>query len=259
MGGLLYKDFVAVKGKRLVWSFVILTVIFCALRMAFPGTSDIPFFMVEDNAGETVNMLDFFFGMMEGSFLIGVISMINNMQGNILAYDGKSRIHGYLFSMPFQRKGYVASKYLFIAIAIYVGFSCYCIWHVISVAFMRPGRFADVSQILMAFALPLMCLLLCVSAVEMPMYFLLGKAKSTMIRVCFWMLVAFFAIGYLLFGDMKVLSSWDFGVLIRWLEAHNFELVLLSVLSPMISLGLYYVSYRITVHCYERKEEFDED
>lgn len=91
------------------------------------------------------------------------------------------------------------------------------------------------------------------------MYFLLGKAKSTMIRVCFWMLVAFFAIGYLLFGDMKVLSSWDFGVLIRWLEAHNFELVLLSVLSPMISLGLYYVSYRITVHCYERKEEFDED
>ena len=38
MGGLLYKDFVSINGKKLVWILIIGTVLFFGLRVAFPGT-----------------------------------------------------------------------------------------------------------------------------------------------------------------------------------------------------------------------------
>ena len=41
MGGLIYKDFVAVRGKRLAWILSSLTAVYIMLRMFFPGTEDI--------------------------------------------------------------------------------------------------------------------------------------------------------------------------------------------------------------------------
>ena len=55
MGGLLYKDFVAVNriGKvKVTWFFTILTLVFIVLRVAFPGTSNDVDFLVTNEAGD---------------------------------------------------------------------------------------------------------------------------------------------------------------------------------------------------------------
>ena len=76
MGGLLYKDFISVKGKLNVWIMVVLTILFLVLRVQFPGTEDLKGFIVENDAGEMVNILDTFFVMgeiiilMMGSYFI---------------------------------------------------------------------------------------------------------------------------------------------------------------------------------------------
>ena len=61
-----------------------------------------------------------------------------------------------------------------------------------------------------------------------------------------------------LFGDLTVLDRWDISKLVEWADTHAFELTLVSIVSPVISLLLFYVSYRITTFFYERKEGIDE-
>lgn len=61
MGGLLYKDFVAAKGKKLVWILVIATIVFTVLRMLFPGTAAFEDLVATTEDGKTVNMLDSLF------------------------------------------------------------------------------------------------------------------------------------------------------------------------------------------------------
>ena len=136
MGGLLYKDFVAVRGKRFIWILVLLTIIFVALRMIFPGNTI--FFdlgSVTEN-GVTVNLLDTYFLL--GEFLVIWMGCYytNDLASKILQYDQKDKIRGYLFSMPVKKSTYVAAKYIFIGITAYVFFSFYEIWHIISLSTM---------------------------------------------------------------------------------------------------------------------------
>ena len=52
MGGLLYKDFTALRGKRLLLVLIILTFAYTILRINFPGASEISGFMATNEAGE---------------------------------------------------------------------------------------------------------------------------------------------------------------------------------------------------------------
>ena len=258
MGGLLYKDFISVKGKTNVWTMIILTLVYIVLRRLFPGTADMKGFLVENDAGEIINILDTFFVMGECIILICGVYFINAWCSKIVMSDEKNRIRGYLSSMPLNKKSYVASKYIFIGITAYVIFSLYMIWHVVDLAFMREGYMKEVSYLLSGFALTIVSFMLFSAAVEIPLYFLLGKGKAKMVEVVFWMFWGFLALGFLLFGDLKLVENWDIGVAIQWANAHEFELTMFSVVSPMIVLVLYYVSYGITAHFYARKEETNE-
>ena len=61
MGGLLYKDFVAVKGKLmvLIWTGVIIA--FTVLRMMFTGYGAGSAWRAEDVTGQMTNLVDAFF------------------------------------------------------------------------------------------------------------------------------------------------------------------------------------------------------
>ena len=258
MGGLLYKDFISVKGKLNVWIMVVLTVLFLVLRVQFPGTEDLKGFIVENDAGETVNILDTFFVIGEIIILMMGSYFINAWCSKIVMSDEKSKIRGYLSSMPFNKKSYVASKYIFIGIVAYVILSVYLVWHVIDLAFMRPGHMIEVSYLGSGFSLTLISLMLFVAALELPLYFLLGKGKARLVEVGFMMLLGFLTLGFLMFGDLNLISNFNILVLIDWANAHEFELMLLSTLSPVIVVLIYYASYRVTAHFYLRKEEANE-
>ena len=71
-------------------------------------------------------------------------------------------------------------------------------------------------------------------------------------------MVGFAVVALFLFGDLTVLDRWDLSKLVEWMDAHGFEVTLVSIVSPVISLLLFYVSYRIIAFFYERKEGIDE-
>ena len=96
MGGLLYKDFVAIRGKRFVWILILLTIIFTALRMIFPGTT--VFFglgAVTEN-GEIMNFMDVYFFLGEFLMIWMGCYYTNDLATKILQYDQKDKIRGYL-------------------------------------------------------------------------------------------------------------------------------------------------------------------
>ena len=258
MGGLLYKDFVSVKGKTNIWVTVVITVLFLVLRMMFPGTEDITGFVFENDAGEMVNFIDTFFFQAEFAILFSGAFYINVWASKIVMSDEKNKVRGYLLAMPFDKKSYVASKYIFIGIVAYVEFSVYMVWHVADLAFMREGRIMDITYLCSGIALPLVCFMLLTAAFEFPLYFLWGKAKAKMVTIGFWMVIGFLVLWFLMFGDLNLVANFDFEVLVNWANHHEFELVLVSVLSPIIVMVIYYVSYHITAHFYVRREEANE-
>lgn len=258
MGGLLYKDFVAIRGKRFIWILVLLTIIFVALRMIFPGNTI--FFnlgSVTEN-GVNVNLLDTYFLL--GEFLVIWMGCYytNDLASKILQYDQKDKIRGYLFSMPVKKSTYVASKYIFIGITAYVFFSFYEIWHIISLSTMGDELSINLSYVIASFAIPFMCFTLFVTAIELPMFLLMGKEKAKMIKVGFILFISFLVLWYLLFGDLSLVENWDLENLVNWVDAHGFLLTFLSIISPVITVAFSYVSYRIAIFFYGRRESFDE-
>ena len=254
MGGLLYKDFTALRGKRLLLVLIILTFVYTILRVIFPGTSEINGFMITNEAGEKINIIDSFFFMATLFILCFGCYFINSWSSKILTFDEKNKIRNYISSMPFSKKTYVASKYIFIAISTYIMFSFYMLWHVITMAFMGESSIKESTYLIAGFSIPFICITLLITAIELPMFLVLGKGKAMMVKVAISMIIGIVVLGYLLFGDLNVLENFDIGLVIKWAESHEMELVLLSILSPVITMILYYCSYRIALRLYEKKE-----
>lgn len=249
MAGLLYKDFAAVRGKRVVLVLSVLTVLYVFLRMIFSGNG---------HFGDWGIIFDGVAFLGEYSFLWLGSYYINSLGAKIIQSDEKNMIRSYLSSMPLKKETYVASKYIFVLITSYVVFSLYEIGHITCIACMGKTSIKNFSGLIAGFAVPFLCLVLLMSAIELPMFLLFGKAKTIMIKVGLVMFIAFLLLGYLLFGDLKIFEHLDINTLLKWKEAHAFEITLLSILSPVITLGLYYLSYRIAVRLFVKKEDYDE-
>ncbi|MBP5528793.1 MAG: ABC-2 transporter permease [Lachnospiraceae bacterium] len=259
MGGLLYKDFVSVKGKAVSVIILITVLLFLLFRVIFPGNVYNEFFSARTETGEVVNIVDTFFVMSLPVFLYTFLMLISIAFNKTITYDEKSKIRAYLLSLPIDKKKYVASKYIFVGILTYAFLSVYMILNVISDAFTGDvGSIVDFSNLCTALALPGMSLALFMNAVDIPVNLLFGRAKAVTIQTSFWLTVGFIAVALFLFGDLTVLDRWDLIKLVEWIDTHAFEATLVSVLSPVISLLFFYVSYRITAFFYVRKEGMDE-
>ena len=249
MGGLLYKDFVSIKGKRLVLVLLLLTVAFLVLRIVFPGNMDHSAFMALDDDGQEINMLDAIFAFVPMFLTVSVIGLINGFVGKLVDNDNKNKIHTYISSLPLEKNAYIASKYVFIAITSYVFMSLCMIWVIIYNAFAGKNIFSDFLAAFNECIIPLFCLELFWAVIELPMFILMGTKKAKLIKIAITMLFGFVAVAYLLFGNLQWLSdNFDIGVFVEWAENHRFEIILTDVLSPFITLGLYYLSYRFTWH-----------
>ena len=75
-----------------------------------------------------------------------------------------------------------------------------------------------------------------------------------MIKTGILEVLAWFAVAFLFFGNLDVLEIIDFNRIIEWAKTHSFALMFMAVISPLITLCVYYISFRISVRIYERKE-----
>ncbi|MDE6531113.1 MAG: ABC-2 transporter permease [Lachnospiraceae bacterium] len=252
MGGLLYKDFVSVNRinkVKLTWILAALTILYIGLRIAFPGTADMEMFLAENEKGEIVNLMDTFFLIALGLFIVGTLGLMNGWVARLVETDDKNKIRGYISALPLDKNAYIASKYIFMAVSAYVFMSIYYIWCISCLAFCREGVMANNVEMIGGFIPVFISFMLLLAAIELPLFILLGKEKAMLIKIAFIMLIAFAFIGFVLFGDLLwVEQHIDMIALTKWYKTHMVEMAIVVLLSPVLVLALYYGSYRITCH-----------
>ncbi len=258
MGGLMYKDFVAIKGKRICIILLSVIALLCILRVIFPGSMAEGMDLIETNdAGVEINLLDFLFVTLYGCIVITIMTFIDTWCTRISEADAScTRIRNYVSSLPVPANAYVASKYVFITIAAYVLISLLSIAGIIIAAFATPGMGLDLIRMCEVLILPVASLLILVAAVELPLYILLGKEKGNLAKIAIVLFIVFVVIWLMLFADMSWLSERNefFIRFFNWFMKYQTEITLSSNLSPVISLIILYISYRITVYFKTRQE-----
>ena len=254
MGGLLYKDFLSINGKKVISVLSVLTVLLVVLKLivAFADTPDA--WLMENSEGEVISFLDYLVSMPAQMLPIMFIGFIAMWIPNVIQNDEKNKIHAYLSASPLSKRTYIAEKYVFIGICIYVALSICMIWLVISMAFLQECAVLDILMLISSFLIELFSLELIGASIEFPVFIAFGKEKGQMIKTGILEVLAWFATAYLFFGNLDVFEKLDFGRIIEWAKTHSFALMFMAVISPLVTLAIYYISYRISVHIYERKE-----
>ena len=254
MGGLLYKEFVAVRGKRIVNTIGIATLFFILLRVYFSGDRMMEDFCMENGDGDLVNLVDLILSQAVWWFLIMSLYAVNRLGIECVRSDDKNKIRGYIAALPLEKNTYLASKYVFLGIAAYVLLSMFFMWEIVCAAFIHDSFNQDFLQLSLVFAFPGFSMAILLAAVEMPMFLLLGEGVAAMIKVGVGLGIALLVIYFFLFGNPEILERIDFMSIQNWVNAHEFGLTLVGILSPMISLACYYVSYRISCAFYQGGE-----
>ena len=121
-------------------------------------------------------------------------------------------------------------------------------------AFLQEGAVLDILMLISSFLIELFSLALIGASIEFPVFVAFGKEKGQMIKTGILEVLAWFAVAFLFFGNLDVLEIIDFNRIMDWAKAHSFALMFMAVISPLITLAFYYISYRISVCIYERKE-----
>ena len=243
MAGLLYKDFVGIKGRYQVIIFSVLTLLFLVLRLLFPG-----------NAGECGEFLDY--SGVTFVLLIVVVSMmfISRFTTSIIANDELHNAMQFTKSLPLEKNSYIASKYIFIGILTYVFYSLSNVWAIIYISVCYKEAMSDWIRAVMSILLPLYGMMLVLAAIELPFFITFGLKRAGIVKNAIMELLLFFVVGFLLFGDLDVLSNIDLGIFVHWVETHTLMLLVINVTQPLTVLFIYYLSYRLTCRINKDRE-----
>ena len=254
----MYKDFVAIKGKRICIILLSAIALLCILRVIFPGSMAEGMEMVFVNdQGIRINMLDLMFVMPYICIIFFIVCFIDIWCSRLAEADKScARIKNYVSSLPVTANSYVASKYVFITIATYVLISLLSITGIVLAAFAEAGYVLDILRMFEVMVLPVTSLLILLASIELPLYILIGREKGNLVKVAIALLFVFVLIGFMLFADMNWLSEKEnyLVIFLNWYMKYQTEVILVSYLSPVIDLIIFYLSYRITVFFKARQE-----
>ena len=254
MGGLLYKDFASVKGKKVITVLLIVTFVMITLKIIGVRTDLFAVLDMENVDGEHINFFDTFTSESVWFLIILGTGFINMWISGLTEYDEKRKSMNYFLSLPVSKNTYIASKYIFIGICYYVLLSLVFVWCIVSESFIPEGFMLDMMMLTQVLSLEIICVALLVSGIEISAYLIFGRARGQLVKTALINLLAILVVAYLFFGDLDVFANWDIQILIDWCEANSFMLMLLTTVSPFITLGIYYMCYRITIKVLERKE-----
>lgn len=242
MAGLLYKDFVAIRGKIYVICLAAVLLLGFAARI-----------LTRDDGIEY--LLVMFMIILIGS-MYGLVA--NKIETDLIHVDEAKKQKQYCISLPVNKKMYVAAKYVFMLVVFYVVQSFLALFCSILVINCRTTVCMNIVSIVMGMLPIITTLMMGISAVELPFFIGVGYKKGTLLKQ--GLLVGFFVlfIVYLLFGDLKIFQNFSLDVFITWIESHQDVLNALHVFTPVMGLLVYYISYRISCFLYERRELSDD-
>lgn len=258
MAGLLYKDFVGIKGKRVVLILTVCTVLFLILRFVFPG--DAAAYMAgnmrKGNTGEMTvgEFRDSVLMTLPLLFMVCGFMLLSAWTAAICKNDERNQTRRLIGSLPLDENTYIASKYIFIGITVYVLFSLENIWMIIFYGAAGNNHESETlstfSQLMASFCG--MSLLL--ASIELPFYITFGVRKGTVIKTAILEGAAFLIMAYLLFGNLKIFENFDMFVFAEWCKGHPLIVMFLSVISPILDIFIFWLSYRITCRINRNRE-----
>lgn len=261
MAGLLYKDFVGIRGRRIVLLLTGCTFVFLILRFLFPGNVDTVMAgtFVENEAGELTQITvgafhDSFLVMLPLLFIVSAFMLPITWTAAICRHDEKNKTRQYTGALPLDKNAYIASKYLFIGIAVYILFSLDTVWTIIYGSVAGKNNSTDCLMALSQFLLAFCGFSLVPASIELPFFITLGVKKGMVIKTAILEGTAFLAMAYLLFGNLGIFINFDISVFVNWCNEHMVIVTLISVISPVAELIIFWLSYRITCRINRNRE-----
>lgn len=239
MLGLLYKDYIAVKGKGFL---ILLFGQFCVFSLLrFTITND------EVIDGILLLMLIVLYASM-AVFLMGQYA------SRLLKVDEGKKQKQYFLSLPIDKRQYVASKYLFLAIAFYILQSTF-------VFQIQIAAINVVSESAMQYVASIQTIVPAVFSVTMVFcafdllfYFGLGVEKAQRVINGIFFLILFGVVAYFLFGDLSLVEKFNLVAVIEYLKKHYEIMLGVQILTPLVAIVLYYICYLCSVKVFERRE-----
>lgn len=242
MLGLLYKDYIAVKGKyflmALLGQFFLVTV----LRLTTVDAT------MDKLLPLLVLMVLFMF-----SILIPFVFELS-----VMKVDEGRKQKQYFLSLPVSRRQYIASKYIFIAIAFYIIQSVATFEFVVCQVNMQSeemkANMGSVQMLVPNFIA--ICMIIC--ALDLPFFAAMGVKKGMVAKEGILFVAFFLVVAYLMFGDLSIIEKLGVMRLIAYFTNHPEIMLVVQVVTPLVSITLFYVSYLISARIFERKEWEDE-
>lgn len=243
MTGLLYKDFVAVKGK--IYAAVCLAVTAAAVLSVMLIPSD----EVSDNF--------IWYGIM-CVIALGYFALVGKLEISLMEVDEGRRRKNYILSLPVSKNKYIASKYILLLSAFYI----LMFIGILLSAVLKVGRgSADIihkSDVMLSIMPIIVSVILVIPSIEMPFFAALGGKKGMRIKTGIMIGLFFLVVAYMLFGDLTIFNKISIERLVKYLISHKNVLRKLQIPAICISAGLYYLSYRVSCMLFARKEWSDD-
>lgn len=242
MAGLLYKDFIALKGKIYVAGALLLLLLITLLRL---------FAKIE---GLDMLLFSFLFAVTMLSFLF----LLVKLEISLIAVDDGKGQKRYFLSTPVTVKEYVASKYVFLLLAFYAVLMMGCLTGSVCLIGCREQEVEECLSGFLSLLPGIACMMLLVAALELPFFLGFGVKHGTRFKTGLLLVLFFGGMTYLLFGDLTILERFSVLRILKYMETHQELFLCLEVFLPYLALGLYYLSYRIACVLSERKEREDD-
>ena len=247
MTGLLYKDFISIKGKKLMVNYLVLLAVITIMRFLLPSV----FLIIEDVDMEMADMFADAIYWSSGMLLfIMVFGTATVACSSKLIEDDKTRgrVIDYYNSLPVKKNQYIASHYIFIGIMAYVVFSFTMIWYVVGSSLNKSERITSLWSFTFLFVLFFVCLGILSVAIDLGAYICLGTSKGKVVRIALTILLATAILWFIFFGDVESIKNIELEMIVDWMMAHQFEISLFEIMGPFAVLALYYLSYKISCH-----------
>lgn len=255
MLGLLYKDFIAIKGKRLCLFLALGTVLFIILRVILNGEATIDIAMAIDDQGEKANLLDLsFFPLVEFLVLTLSVFFANRLSRNVMGFDERNKIKSYISAMPVKKRSYVTSKYIFVGAFVLASFLLFLLIHFVNIRFSYTKV---ISEMMYKISVPLICIIVFIFALELPFYILKGVEKAMLLKIAIVMTIGLALMGFIFFGNLEVFRNFNIITITQWFDRYNITGKLVKTVTPCAACIAYIVSYLFTAARYDKKEDMN--
>ncbi len=253
MKGLLYKDFLLMKGKLIMIALAAVLIVILALRFAVSGVS---LEITAENAETTTgvfrsgveagsNAISVSLQLVDAVIIIFMIMTVPYLISHLFVQDEKTNNGNYVLSLPVSKKQYVASKYILLLIIHYVIYSVSQLILIIDMS--REGYSSALADTVQTLLLPMILLSVIIVSLELPVMISQGVEKAKQKGSYFLIAVFMVAIPVVLFVNPDLINKADpIGFVIR----HRSVFIYAQLAGTVITGAVCYFSYRYSLkHC----------